>query len=604
MKSAEILKKYLSFFKKLNHRQIPNHSLMPENDSTLLFVNSGMFPLVPYLSGEPHPLGKRLVNVQRSMRLEDLEEIGDKYHTTIFHMLGNWSLGDYFKKEQLEWIYLFFVQELKLEPQKIFATVFAGDKYTPKDRESIAILQKIFQKYGIEAKEGERIFTLGKEDNWWQRGEAIGELGGPDSEIFYYLGAGSGVGKNPAENKNDFVEIGNSVFMQYRLTANGWENLPQKNVDFGGGLERIAMAIQKKQDIFLTDNFYPIIARLEKLSGLKYGQDPHTTKAMRILADHLRAAALLAMDGVIPGNKDQGYVLRRFLRRMVRFGKNKLKLENISESLFPGVIESLGWLYPELSAKQKEIITLFKTEEERFINTLKRAQKQVDEVLNKIKPTTPALAEAAFNLYQSLGYPPEMLVDDLKDRGMKLTFSKFTQAYQKYAAKHQAISRRGADQKFKGGLADHSQKVIKYHTATHVVHQALRIVLKEAIQQQGSNITANRLRFDFSYHQGLSKNQIKQVEKVVNDTIKAKLPVNFQIMDKNEAIKAGALHFSKEKYPDKVKVYYIGPNLEQAFSKEFCAGPHVQNLAELKPLKIYKQKSVGKGVRRIYAKFV
>lgn len=604
MKSAEILKKYLSFFKKLNHRQIPNHSLIPENDSTLLFVNSGMFPLVPYLSGEPHPLGKRLVNVQRSMRLEDLEEIGDKYHTTIFHMLGNWSLGDYFKKEQLEWIYLFFVQELKLEPQKIFATVFAGDKYTPKDRESIAILQKILQKYGIEAKEGERIFTLGKEDNWWQRGEAIGELGGPDSEIFYYLGAGSGVGKNPAENKNDFVEIGNSVFMQYRLTANGWENLPQKNVDFGGGLERIAMAIQKKQDIFLTDNFYPIIARLEKLSGLKYGQDPHTTKAMRILADHLRAAALLAMDGVIPGNKDQGYVLRRFLRRMVRFGKNKLKLENISESLFPGVIESLGWLYPELSTKQKEIITLFKTEEERFINTLKRAQKQVDEVLNKIKPTTPALAEAAFNLYQSLGYPPEMLVDDLKDRGMKLTFSKFTQAYQKYAAKHQAISRRGADQKFKGGLADHSQKVIKYHTATHVVHQALRIVLKEAIQQQGSNITANRLRFDFSYHQGLSKNQIKQVEKVVNDTIKAKLPVNFQIMDKNEAIKAGALHFSKEKYPDKVKVYYIGPNLEQAFSKEFCAGPHVQNLAELKPLKIYKQKSVGKGVRRIYAKFV
>jgi alanyl-tRNA synthetase len=392
--------------------------------------------------------------------------------------------------------------------------------------------------------------------------------------------------------------------MQYRLTANGWENLPQKNVDFGGGLERIAMAIQKKQDIFLTDNFYPIIARLEKLSGLKYGQDPHTTKAMRILADHLRAAALLAMDGVIPGNKDQGYVLRRFLRRMVRFGKNKLKLENISESLFPGVIESLGWLYPELSTKQKEIITLFKTEEERFINTLKRAQKQVDEVLNKIKPTTPALAEAAFNLYQSLGYPPEMLVDDLKDRGMKLTFSKFTQAYQKYAAKHQAISRRGADQKFKGGLADHSQKVIKYHTATHVVHQALRIVLKEAIQQQGSNITANRLRFDFSYHQGLSKNQIKQVEKVVNNTIKAKLPVNFQIMDKNEAIKAGALHFSKEKYPDKVKVYYIGPNLEQAFSKEFCAGPHVQNLAELKPLKIYKQKSVGKGVRRIYAKFV
>lgn len=604
MDSSTILEKYLKFFKKQGHQQIPNLSLVPENDSTLLFVNSGMFPLVPYLSGEPHPLGKRLVNVQRSMRFEDLEEIGDNRHTTVFHMLGNWSLGDYFKKEQLQWIYEFYVEELDLNPKRLFASVFAGDKQAPKDNESIAIIKKIFDRYGVVAKENERIFCYGQTDNWWQRGEAINELGGPDSEIFYYLGKGSGIGKNPAQNQNEFIEIGNSVFMQYKRTSNGWDELPQKNVDFGGGLERITMIVQQKQDIFTTDNFYPVIEKLEELTGKKYGQDINTTRAMRILADHLRAASLLAMDGVIPSNKDQGYALRRFLRRMVRFGKNQLHLESISNTLFDSVIESIGWLYKELESQKQTIIKVFGQEEERFANTLKRAQKQVSQALAEIKTNPKILAETAFNLYQSTGYPPEMLVDDLEDHGVRLSLSEFTQAYQQYVIKHQELSRQGAEQKFKGGLADNSDTVVQYHTGTHLLHQVLRQILGETVEQKGSNITNQRLRFDFTFPESLSQEQIKTIEQLVNQTIETKLPVNYQIMNKEEALKTGAHHFFKQKYPDKVKVYFIGPSLEQAFSKEFCGGPHVANLSELKPIKIYKQESVGKGVRRLYAKFV
>ncbi len=604
MTSSEILKKYLAFFKKHGHQLIPNQSLIPENDPSLLFVNSGMFPLVPYLSGEPHPLGKRLVNIQRSMRFEDLEEIGDNRHTTVFHMLGNWSLGDYFKKEQLEWAYEFYITKLGLDPQKIFASVFAGDENAAKDTESIDLLKNIFKKYGVRAEENQRIFCYGNSENWWQRGEAIGELGGPDSEIFYYIGPGTPPAGGPAEHPDEFVEIGNNVFMQFRRSKNGWEELPQKNVDFGGGLERIAMVVQQKQDIFTTDNFYPIITKLEKLSGQKYASLPKITRAMRILADHLRAASLLAMDGVLPSNKDQGYALRRFLRRMVRFGKNQLQLQNISTSLFESVIDSIGWLYPELEQQKEKIVEIFSQEEERFANTLKRAQKQVKLTLDQVKPGAIALAEAAFNLYQSTGYPPEMLVDDLEDRGIKLSLKEFNSAYQQHVAKHQERSRKGAQAKFQGGLADHSQEVVKYHTATHLLHQALRTVLGNQIQQYGSNITNQRLRFDFSYENALSEKQLKEVEEIIRKVILQKLPVNFVVMDKSKAETTGALHFFKEKYPDKVKIYYVGSSLEQAFSKEFCGGPHVNNLSELKPLQIYKQESVGKGVRRVYAKFV
>jgi len=603
LSSEEILKKYLEFQKNQHHSLIPNLSLIPENDPTLLFVNSGMFPLVPYLSGEPHPEGRRLTNVQRSMRFEDIEEIGDSRHTTVFHMLGNWSLGDYFKKEQLLWIYELLIEKLGLDPKRLFATVFAGDERAPKDTESINILKAIFKKYGIEAKENEQIF-LGTKDNWWQRGEAIGELGGPDSEIFYYIGKGEApLGKNPGKFEEEFLEIGNSVFMQYRRTQAGWEELPQKNVDFGGGLERIAMVVQQKADIFETDNFWPIISDFENLSGLKYHQDQESKRSLRILADHARAATLLAMDGVTPANKDQGYALRRFLRRLIRFG-TKIGLTNFTQNIPASVVKSLGWLYPELQKQAPEIASLFKTEEERFAKTLNNAQKQVKQSLVNLKNTPEDIAKTAFNLYQSSGFPPEMFVDEVIEKGIKISLKEFERAYKSFVTKHQALSRKGAEQKFKGGLADHSEMVIKYHTATHLLHQALRTVIGETVQQQGSNITGERLRFDFAHSHALSDSEVKAVEKLVNQTISQKLPVNFVMLKKTEAEKSGALHFFKEKYPETVKVYYVGNSIKEAFSKEFCGGPHVRSLAELPPtLTIYKQESVGGNLRRIYAKF-
>ena len=603
MTSKHIWQKYLAFFKQKGHCEIPNLSLVPEGDSTLLFVNSGMFPLVPYLSGESHPLGKRLVNIQRSMRFEDIEEVGDNRHTTAFHMLGNWSLGDYFKKEQLAWIYQFLIEEVGLDPQRLFASVFLGDQDASKDTESIMILEDVFKKYGIAAKENERIFAYGKQENWWQRGDAIGELGGPDSEIFYYLGKNSGLGKNPATNQAEFIEIGNSVFMQYRKTESGWKELSQKNVDFGGGLERIALAAQNKQDVFETDNFISIVRTIEQKSQKQYDRNEKTTRSMRILADHARTATLLAMDGVLPSNKDQGYILRRYLRRIVRFG-NKIGLENSISHILPAVIKSLNWLYPELG-KQKPLITkLFQEEQGKFSKTLQRAQKQVKQAIGKIDSQANNLAKIAFDLYQSTGYPPELFLEEAQDQGIKVSLKRFEKDYQNVFQTHQQVSRKGAEQKFKGGLADHSNQVLKYHTATHLLHQALRVVLGSEVQQYGSNITGERLRFDFSYSSALTEQQVKKTEDLINQTITQKLPVKFVMLKKEKAEKAGVLHFFKEKYPDQVKVYYIGETLDSAFSKEFCGGPHVQNLSELPPnLSIYKQKAVAKGIRRIYAQF-
>lgn len=604
MTSRQILEKYLEFFKQLGHQQIPNVSLLPEGDSTLLFVNSGMFPLVPYLSGEPHPMGKRLVNVQRALRFEDIDEVGDNRHTTCFHMIGNWSLGDYFKEEQLAWIYEFFIEKLGLNPHKIYASVFAGDQHAPKDTQSIEIIKKIFKKYNLEARENERIFAYGKSNNWWQRGEAVGELGGPDSEIFYYIGEGTGFGKNPAEHQDEFLEIGNSVFMQYRRTVSGWQELPQKNVDFGGGLERIALVVQNKTDIFQTDSFWPIIQALEKLSGKKYLVDKETTRAMRIIADHSRAAVLLAMDGVTPSNKDQGYILRRYLRRIVRFGKTLNTNKNIAASVVKQTAYTLSWLYPDLTKKIQDIEAIFAEEEHKFAITLERASKKVNSILRSFKGDTKALAQAAFDLYQSTGFPPEMVLEEAQEKNIKINSVGFETEYKKVFEKHQQVSRKGAEKKFKGGLADHSQKVIKYHTATHLLHASLRQVLGNHVVQHGSNITQQRLRFDFSHPQPLTNKEIKKIENLINETIKKGLPVNFIILPKQEAEASGALHFFKEKYGDKVKVYYIGDSLETAFSKEFCGGPHVKNLKELSPtLTIYKQESVGKGIRRVYAKF-
>lgn len=608
MTSQEILRRYFALYESQGHKQIPNMSLVPEGDSTLLFVNSGMFPLVPYLSGEKHPLGTRLMDVQRALRFDDIEEAGKTIrHTTCFHMIGNWSLGDYFKKEQLSWIYEFFIEKLGLDPKRLYPSVFAGDEFAPKDTESIEILQKIFAKYGVEAKEGERIFAHDRKENWWQRGDAVGELGGPDSEVFYYLGDGEPpLGKDFADYQDEFLEIGNSVFMQYRRTPDlGWEELPQKNVDFGGGLERIALVVQKKTDIFETDNFWPLIQKLESLSGKKYRESTEITQAMRIVADHIRTATLIAMDGVIPSNKDHGYVLRRFIRRMIRFGKKLGIQKNVAVDLVPVVGTMLAWLYPELSSKSGEIQGVFAEEEERFVKTLEQSEKTIlKTVTDKTITSTVSAAAVAFDLYQSIGTVPDMVVDRARELGVAIDQKEFEKKYGELFKKHQELSRKGAEQKFKGGLADHSEEVVRFHTATHLLHQALRMTLGSHVQQYGSNITGERLRFDFSHTAPLSDKEIAAVTKIVNDIIKEKLPVNFVMLPKGKAEESGALHFFKEKYPDTVKVYYVGQSLETAFSKEFCGGPHVQNLAQMSPtFTIYKQEAVGKGVRRVYAKF-
>jgi alanyl-tRNA synthetase len=448
MKSKDILQKYIDFYTSRGHVLIPNVSLVPENDSTLLFVNSGMFPLVPYLSGEAHPQGKRLVNVQRSLRFDDIDNVGNtSRHTIAFHMIGNWSLGDYFKKEQLPWAYQFFVEELGLDINKMYATVFRGDADAPKDEESITILKEIFKKYGVDAQEGSRIFAQGKEDNWWKRGDAIGELGGPDSEVFYYIGKdGNGFGKNPAEHQDEFLEIGNSVFMQYVKSTSGWAELSQKNVDFGGGLERIALVVQNKSDIFETDSFWPIIQQAEKISGKSYYSDEKTKRLLRIVSDHMRVSTFLAMDGVVPSNKDQGYVLRRLLRRMIRVGRSLEIGSNICSSLLPTVVETMSWLYPELVEKQHHIHKLFEEEETKFSKTLDKGSIQVKRFLAKGEFSEETLVKHAFEYFQSMGYPWEIFLEDLNEFGIAVDPKKFEADFKEIFEKHQTHSRRAVFQ--------------------------------------------------------------------------------------------------------------------------------------------------------------
>lgn len=605
MRSNEILKTYLEFYKEKGHALIPNVSLVPENDPTLLFVNSGMFPLVPYLSGQKHPLGKRLVNVQRCLRFDDLENVGTtNRHTVAFHMIGNWSLGDYFKQEQLSWVYELFIEKLGLDVNRMYATVFAGDQDAPRDEASIDLLKSIFRKYGIDAQENERIFAQGKSDNWWMRGEAVGELGGPDSEVYYYIGQdGDGFGKNPVDFQDDFIEIGNSVFMQYKKSELGWQELPQKNVDFGGGLERIALAVQNKSDIFLTDNFYPLIERIEKITGVEYTKDQKTLKAMRTIADHIRATTFLAMDDVKPANKDQGYVLRRLVRRMVRFSHNDFGVTGISKQLVPVVAEMFSDTYPQITKDLDEIVNILETEETKFLKTFSSTQKKVYAFLEQENPTLETLAVQGFDFYQSYGYPYEIYMDDVIDKlGEKLNIAEIETQLKQKIANHQNKSREGALQKFKGGLASHDDQIVKYHTATHLLHWALRKVLGEDTRQMGSNITNERLRFDFTSNKYPSTQELERVEKLINEKIALGLPVSAVELKKEEAEKVGALHFFGEKYGETVTVYFIGDSLESAISKEFCGGPHIQNTSEIGSIEIFKMKSIGTNTYRVYMK--
>lgn len=593
MNSSEIRKKYIAFFKARNHALIPSASLIPEGDSTLLFVNSGMFPLVPYLLGQKHPAGVRLVNSQKSFRTEDIDEVGDNRHNTFFEMLGNWSLGDYWKSEQLNWWYEFLIEDLKLDPKRLYQTVYAGsaDGQIAKDTESIEIVKQIFNKYGVD--DESRIFEY-VDKNWWQRGDAIGELGGPDSETFYDTGKAHDpkFGKECHVNCDcgKYIEIGNSVFMQYQKTENGWQELKNKNVDFGGGLERLCMVTQDKPNIFETDLFIDAIKKIEELSGKQY-QD--NNRPFEIIADHLKAATFIIGDekGIGPSNTDQGYIVRRLIRRAIRFGRQLGISENHwTKQISEIYINLYHEVYPELEKNKQFIIEELDKEETKFAATLEKGEKEFAKLTGAIS------GQQAFDLYQSYGFPIEMTIELAKEKGLTVDETGFNEELKK----HQDLSRTASAGKFKGGLADHSAETTRLHTASHLLLAALRKVLGDHVSQRGSNITAERLRFDFPHPAKMTEEEIKQVEGLVNKAIEDKLPVHFEEMPIEKAREIGATGVFDSKYGDRVKVYFMG-NDPNYFSKEICGGPHVENTSELGHFKIVKEESSSGGIRRIKA---
>jgi alanyl-tRNA synthetase len=618
MKASELRHKYLDFCKKTGHTIFPSSPLVPENDPTTLFTGSGMQPMITYLLGAKHPKGTRIADSQKCFRSQDIEEVGDNRHTTFFEMLGNWSLGDYFKEEQLAWYFEFLTEELGLDPKKLFVSVYEGNSELgiPKDNEAIAIWKKLFSEKGIEAKVVDnaqavgmldgKIFTYG-DSNWWSRAGApgnmpVGEPGGPDSEVFYDFGDTS-VHEN-SEWKDEvchincdcgrFLEIGNSVFMQYIKTEKGFESLPQKNIDFGGGLERSLAAVNGDPDVFATDLFMPTIEILEKISGKKYSDEP---LAFRVVADHMKAAVMLIADGVFPSNKDQGYFVRRLLRRVIRYGM-KLGIEKMFlTELVPGVVETYKDAYPQVIEKRNLITESIQQEEKKFLRTLEKGLKEFEKSTQDSKKLT---AELAFALFETYGFPLELSLEEAKTRDFDIE-KEVESSFQRIKQEHADRSRTASAGKFKGGLQDHSEVTVKYHTATHLIHAALRKILGESVSQKGSNINGDRLRFDFSHSTAVTKEELKQVEDQVNDWIKQDYEVSKKTMQKQAALDDGALAFFVEKYPDEVSVYSIG-NDDNTISKEFCGGPHVNHIGEIGEIEIFKEQSASAGVRRIYAR--
>jgi alanyl-tRNA synthetase len=572
MTTNQIRQAYLDFFKQKNHQIIPSAPLVPLDDPTTLFTGSGMQKLVPYLKGEPHPMGKRLADSQPCFRAEDINQVGDNRHTTFFEMLGNWSLGDYFKKDQLSWLWQFLTKTLKLPQEKLNVTLFQGNQDVPKDEESF----KIWQKIGLPKS---RIHYYPAEKNWWSRAGTPdkmppGEIGGTTSEIFFEF---TQVKHNPKFGRTchpncdcgRFSEIGNSVFMEYQKTkAGSLKPLSQKNVDFGGGLERLAAAVQNTPDIFQIDTITPVIKEIEKSSDKKYQGD--NKASMQVIADHLRAATFMIAAGVEPSNKQQGYILRRLIRR------SAVKMRQLTGELKPEVFSSI--------IKTKPIL----------IQEIKKFQKSLDRGLRLIAKTNPQdiNPQFVFNLFQTYGFPFEITQEILEKKGIKLNKKAFNQEFKK----HQQQSRKASAGMFKGGLEDQSPVTKKLHTATHLLHQSLRQILGDHVRQEGSNITSERLRFDFSHSQALTKDEIKKVENLINRKIKADLPVKKTIETKDKALKSGILAFFKETYPDQVSIYSISN-----FSKELCAGPHVTSTGEIGGVKIIKEESIAAGKRRIYA---
>jgi len=597
----DLRKKFADFWKEKNHKEVPPISLVPQNDSTTLFTGSGMQQLVPYLLGEVHPLGKKLYNIQPCFRSQDILEVGDNRHTTFFEMMGNWSLGDYFKKEQLSWFWQFLTEVLGFDKKRLYVTVFAGDKKNNLDPDNES--RKIWLELGVLEN---HIFAYGPEKNWWSRSGVPdnmpeGEPGGPDSEVFYDFGQDLKLHENSLFSSQNchpncdcgrFMEIGNSVFMQFKKTKNGFEELPAKNVDFGGGLERILAALNNNPDVFLTDIYLPIIKNLEKTVGKKYDNEDDKRK-IRVIADHLKGAVFLIKTGVYPSNKERGYYLRRLLRR-VTVKTYQLKEKTVSaEDLIPA-IESIIEIYKNIYFDQKdflEIKNIVGEEINRFNKTLNKGLS----ILQKIdKPT----GKQVFDLYQNYGFPKELTEELLKEKGATFDQKQFDQEFEK----HRQLSRTASAGMFKGGLADHSENTLRYHTATHLLHQALFDILGETVRQEGSNITGERLRFDFYCLNKPNLEQIKEVEKIINQKIEEELPVNFVLLKKEEAYKIGAKSFFREKYPEIVKVYFIGTSLDNAYSKEFCGGPHVKNTKEIGKIEIFKFEKIGTNLYRVYAK--
>jgi alanyl-tRNA synthetase len=575
MTSNEIRQRFLDFFARREHVILPSAPLVPENDPSVLFNTAGMQPLVPYLLGQPHPQGVRLVNAQKCVRTVDIDDIGDNTHATFFEMLGNWSLGDYFKEEAIEWSYKFLTNEeegLGLDPNRLYVTVFEGDDNAPRDLEAV----EIWKKYIPE----NRIYFLGVKDNWWSPGDN-GPCG-PDTEMFYDL-TPEGLGDLTHEQfveANDtqkVVEIWNNVFMEYeKKEGKVIGKLAKKNVDTGSGLERITAVVQGKNNIFDIDVFEPIFAKIHQLSNTS------NTTAERIVADHLRTAVFLISDGVSPSNTDQGYILRRLIRRAVRYADNLGITGNLVE-IVEVIQDKYKDIYPNVI--EEKIKTIFQEEEAKFRSTLEKGLKEFDRGLDP------------FTLFTSYGFPFELTKELAKEKGIIID----EKAFKTQMKEHQDLSRAGAEQKFKGGLADHSEQTIKYHTATHLLNQALHDVLGDHIDQKGSNITTERLRFDFSHTTKMTPEEIAQVEQLVNDKIKADLPVQSVVLPKAEAEKTGARHAFADKYGDEVNIYFIGDTLESAYSKEFCGGPHVEHTGTLGVFKIVKEEAVAAGIRRIKA---
>ena len=609
MATNEIREKYLKFFEGRGHKIIAPSPLVLENDPTTLFTSSGMQQLIPYLKGEKHPEGKRLVDSQPSLRLQDLEEVGDNRHTTFFEMLGNWSLGDYFKKEQLPWVWEFFTKELGLDPKRLYVSVFeglparAGNDSVPKDTESFEIWRKI----GVPEN---HIYFYSAEKNWWSRAGSpdkmpVGEIGGPDSEVFYEFDIPHdpkyGAFCHPNCDCGKFLEIGNSVFMQYVKDKDGvLSELPDKNVDFGAGLERISAAVNDNPDIFRIDIFYAIIKKIEDEVGFEYGSDVKRDKSFRVIADHLRASCNLLAEGVVPGNKLQSYALRRLIRRaMFHF---HILGSGISGSAISHVAESLRGEYSNVDKNWDFIEENLNTEATRFESALKRG---LTRLTKAVSDGIEIDGKFAFDLYQNDGFPLELTLEILDRNGVGFTRDEKNRFEEEFE-KHRKNSRTTSAGIFKGGLADKSDKeVTKLHTATHLLHASLREVLGEHVSQKGSHITRDRLRFDFSHPGKLTEKEIESVESLINEKIRANLPVSFVETTLDEAIKSGALHFFGERYGERVKVYTIGPDpstgSEPPFSREVCGGPHVTATNEIGGVKIVKQEKIGSGILRVYA---